>query len=252
MADSLLSLCTTAAWPALPENWPLTWSLAPATVLPLALLLVLGLRHMARTGATAAQRRLWLGGWAVLAAALVSPLCRLGATLVAGHMAQLMLIATLAGALLAAGSRRPAVPAPTGAAALCYGAVLWLWHLPPVYTLTLADPTAHVLAYGALAAASWWFWHAVRGSAGLPAAGAVPVLLFTLAHTGLLGALLTFAARPYYPVQAGGATAWGLAPLEDQQLAGLLMWVPGGIAYGGAALATAMRWLETPTDTAAA
>jgi putative membrane protein len=66
----------------------------------------------------------------------------------------------------------------------------------------------------------------------------------TSMHSGALGALLTFAPVPWYPAYAGKAAAWGLTPLEDQQLAGLVMWVPAGVAYLLASLALFARWLH--------
>jgi cytochrome c oxidase assembly factor CtaG len=64
-----------------------------------------------------------------------------------------------------------------------------------------------------------------------------------MTHTSLLGALLTFAPRVLYGVQTMHAGDWGLTPLQDQQLAGLVMWVPAGTIYAGAALAFAALWI---------
>jgi cytochrome c oxidase assembly factor CtaG len=63
-------------------------------------------------------------------------------------------------------------------------------------------------------------------------------------HTGLLGALLTFSSRVWYPRYSETTEAWGLTPLEDQQLSGLVMWVPPGVVYLFAALLLLFRWLE--------
>ncbi|HJX87338.1 MAG TPA: cytochrome c oxidase assembly protein, partial [Gemmatimonadales bacterium] len=71
---------------------------------------------------------------------------------------------------------------------------------------------------------------------------AVLSLFLTGLYTGALGALITFAGTPWYPAYRSTA-AWGLSPLEDQQLAGLVMWMPGGVAYLVAALALTARWL---------
>jgi cytochrome c oxidase assembly factor CtaG len=70
------------------------------------------------------------------------------------------------------------------------------------------------------------------------------VYLFTTAvHTSALGALMTFARRPWYPEYANRAAAWGLTPLADQQLAGMIMWIPAGVVYMVAALLVMRRWL---------
>ena len=76
--------------------------------------------------------------------------------------------------------------------------------------------------------------------------GAVIALFTTAVHTSLLGALLTFSDRLWYPIYAPATAAWGLTPLEDQQLAGLIMWIPGGLAYLIAALALLATWLGEP------
>jgi putative membrane protein len=69
--------------------------------------------------------------------------------------------------------------------------------------------------------------------------------LFTTAvHTGVLGALMTFSRTPWYPSYMTGASSWGLTPLADQQLAGLIMWIPASLAYLVAALVIMRRWLR--------
>ncbi len=286
MLSDLASLCTLGALPALPQDWWRAWSLSPAALLPLAALWALCLR---RDPADGPRDRGWrLAGAGLLAVALVSPLCRLAATLVAGHMAQLMVLALAAPALLArgglvrslrgalnraaggrAGPRRAApaasdgaaAPAPVdrraafagpdawpagglGAAAFAYGLALWLRHVPAVYDALLARPAAQWAGTLAVVAVSAWFWTAVADCRGARRGAAMLALLGTMAHTGMLGALLTFAPAAFYPLQAGGAAAWGLLPLQDQQLAGLVMWVPGNLAYLAAALALGLGWLR--------
>ncbi|RYF66368.1 MAG: cytochrome c oxidase assembly protein, partial [Comamonadaceae bacterium] len=149
-------------------------------------------------------------------------------------------------AVLAAGWRAPLRSGGTAlaAATVVHGGLLWLWHLPVVYALTLTSGAVHLGMTAALALASFAFFHQVL-HAGPAQRGAVLVaLLLTLTHTGLLGALLTFAGTPLYPLQAPGARAWGLAPLADQQIAGLIMWVPGGLGYMGVALGLALHWAQ--------
>jgi cytochrome c oxidase assembly factor CtaG len=69
-------------------------------------------------------------------------------------------------------------------------------------------------------------------------------LFTTSLHTSLLGALLTFSSRVWYPAYASSTAVWGLTPLEDQQLAGLIMWVPAGLAYLAATLVILGSWLK--------
>jgi hypothetical protein len=70
-------------------------------------------------------------------------------------------------------------------------------------------------------------------------------VIATMAHTGALGVLLTFASRPLYPAYVGRTAAWGLTALEDQQLAGLVMWIPAGVGYLVAALVFTRRWIDS-------
>ena len=91
-----------------------------------------------------------------------------------------------------------------------------------------------------LVTALLFWWSLLRRSPGAAAGG----LVLTMLHTSLLGALLALAPRVLYPAQTAAARLWGLSPLEDQQLAGLLMWVPAGTVYAGAALWFAARWIR--------
>lgn len=130
-------------------------------------------------------------------------------------------------------SRRPLT------CALLHAAAIWFWHAPGPYIAAVQNPALHVLEHACFLFTGWLFWwSALRpGRAGLlPAALA---LLLTVMHTGLLGALLSFASLPLY---GSGDRALADA-LADQQLAGLVMWVPGGLVYLLAAVWAAWRWL---------
>jgi cytochrome c oxidase assembly factor CtaG len=166
-------------------------------------------------------------------------------------MVQHLILVALAPPLLIAGAApmrtlfwrnrpRPSalVLSPAIAAGL-YGLAIWFWHIPYFYEVALTSALAHLAMVGSLLAAALLFWSAIfAASRHAEHAGmAVLVLLGTLVHTGLLGALLSMSRAVWYPVMSAGSTAWGLSPIEDQQLAGLLMWVPMGLVYLLAALA---------------
>lgn len=108
---------------------------------------------------------------------------------------------------------------------------IWFWHTPKFYNLALASPWWHLAEHICFALVAGLFWWAVLGRR---TAAALPALLFTFMHTGLLGALLTFAQTPWYGDSHD---------LQDQQLAGLIMWVPGGLPYLIACVWCALRWL---------
>jgi cytochrome c oxidase assembly factor CtaG len=251
---SLLSLCLADRTGVTPGTLWSAWSFAPQAVLPLLAALALyagGLLSARAQGAgpvPAWRAACFAAGWMVLAAALVSPLCRLAATLVSAHMVQHVLLVAVAPVLVALGTplaamaagepRVPSRPPRVLEITVLYGLAIWLWHFPPAYTLVLLDGTLHTLAYAALIAVSIGFWSSVVRGGMTGDLRCMPALFVTLVHTGLLGALLTFSGRTWYPVLAGGAQSWGLTPLADQQLAGLIMWAPMSAIYLGAALCT--------------
>jgi len=113
--------------------------------------------------------------------------------------------------------------------------VLTMWHWPPIYASALRRPELHALEHAAFLGASVLLWESIRRPRFHP--GLRLFVLFAAATQGvLLGAAITLAPAPWYPLHAAGARAWGLSPLDDQRLAGLVMWVPGGVSYLLAAL----------------
>jgi cytochrome c oxidase assembly factor CtaG len=133
-----------------------------------------------------------------------------------------------------------------------HAAALWIWHAPGLFQLTLVNETVHAaqhLSFLGSALLFWWSLFYVRGQTGY---GAGVLYIFTTAvHTSILGALLTFSTRIWFPAYARSARAWGLTPLEDQQIGGLIMWVPAGIIYVAVALFLFAAWLrESDTRTA--
>jgi putative membrane protein len=125
---------------------------------------------------------------------------------------------------------------------------VWLWHSSFMYGLALRYEAAHVLEHAMFLVSAVWFWNIALGGLRRPprAVGTSVLMLFTIALQGvLLSAMLTFSEYPWYREYLDTAPRWGLTPLEDQQLAGLIMWIPGGLVYTGAALAVIYRWIGT-------
>jgi len=257
------------------------WSFEAWVIVPLALSFAwftVGTLRLLRRGAHAgpARRRavFFFAGWTVLALALVSPLHAAGARSFAAHMLEHELLMLVAAPLLVlsapVGVALWALPAPArhalgaighapgwlalwdacagllGATAL-QAAALWLWHAPMLFGLALAHRGWHVAQHACFMATALLFWHAAwrqRGRAG----PVVLALFFTATVSGALGAFMAFARSPWYAGYAAlGLAPMGLTPLEDQQLAGLLMWVPGGLVHAGAALWLLARGLR-PAD----
>ena len=214
-----------------------------------ALLYALGLRRLwgkagAGRGITLANAACFAAGWAVLAAALLSPLHHAAERLVWAHMVQHELLMVVAAPLIVLGRPLEAfgwvvpfrVPRllsdPTFAWGL-HAVALWAWHAPFLFEAAVRNPWVHLVQHTSffLPAVIFWWTVLAPGARALPA---VMSLLTTMMHTGALGALMTFSRAPWY-------AGFGL---EDQQLAGLVMWVPAGLAYPLAALFLLSRALR--------
>jgi putative membrane protein len=231
--------------------------------------------HAAGTGRGVRRRDAWAfaTGWMFLALALLSPLHALGGVLFSAHMAQHELLMTVAAPLLVLG--KPLIPfvwalSPrwrrvTGrwasaksiarpwaalthpaAAFLVHGAAIWIWHLPSLYDAAVTSEAMHAAQHATFFGTALLFWwvvfHPSPARGGTPAA--IGILFGTVLHTGALGAALTLMPRLVYSAYAATTVPWGLMPTDDQQLGGLIMWVPGGLAYIVAALALVARMLR--------
>jgi putative membrane protein len=224
-----------------PAPGDVAWNADPV----LAGVLLLGLLAAWAAGA---ERRMLLAGWGVLALALVSPLCNLSVALFSARVAQHLVLLTVAAPLLAlAFPARHWGPGRLAAASGAFALALWAWHMPGPYAATFRSDLVYWVMQGSLFATAAWLWHGLlRGAAARPDAVLLAGLA-TAAQMGALGALLTFAPRPLFAPHGLTTLAWGLTPLEDQQLGGLLMWVPGGLAFALVALPALARALRPGT-----
>jgi putative membrane protein len=219
-------------------------------------------------------------GIIVLGGALVSALDTLAARLFSAHMVQHELMMVVAAPLLVLG--RPlatwawglperlrtrlwrathwgpiahawsVLVHPLGAWSL-HAVVLWVWHVPALFLLALAHPWWHFLQHASFLASAALFWWPVvqQGRARAPSGVAIVYLFTTMLHTGALGALLAFAGSAWYHPNPAATLPYDLTALEDQQLAGLVMWIPAGAVYVIAALYLMHRWLrESPATDA--
>jgi cytochrome c oxidase assembly factor CtaG len=216
-----------------------------------------------------------LAGWFSLAAALVSPLHWLGEHLFTFHMieheiimavsAPLIVLARPVGTLLwslprgvrwgmGRLMRHPTIRATWSwlsagrNATVLHGIAIWAWHAPMLFDAAVADPLLHRLQHLSFFATAVLFWWSVfrRSETGTAAWH----VFITMLHTSVLGALMALAPRVLYQQQTAAAASWGLTPLEDQQLAGIIMWVPAGTIYAGAALALIAIWIRRAGKTA--
>jgi cytochrome c oxidase assembly factor CtaG len=250
------------------------WTLTPSILIPLAgslLLYVFGaarlFRRAHRSRAVLRRRSLLFAvGWLTLAAAAVSPLHEAGENSFTLHMLEhelLMLVAapllvlsrplesmlwawpTSARKIIGGWARSSLVQGSwrflSGAvsATVLQAAALWLWHAPMLFELALANDAWHIAQHLSFLISALLFWSAMfhnkqaHGGRGLAAL----CLFATSVISGALGALMAFSESPWYPRYAAlGLAPFGLTPVEDQQLAGLLMWIPGGLVHAIAAL----------------
>jgi putative membrane protein len=119
--------------------------------------------------------------------------------------------------------------------------VFWAWHAPPLYSAALSsDALFWAMQASLLGSATLWWARLRQAEAG----AAVIALLATMVLMGLLAALLIFAGSAFYEPHWLTTQAWGFSPLEDQQLAGILMWVPGSAIYLLVALTVLYRSLR--------
>lgn len=258
------------------------WSFEPWALVPLLLSLALYLAGLARLWARAEHsmptvRRnaaLFLFGWLTLTAATISPLHEGGEHSFTLHMIEHEVIMLVAAPLMALS--RPlgvmlwALPArgrvglsnwarggavgwawrhasAPVAATIIQVAVIWLWHAPVLFEQALRHDGWHVVQHICFLFSALLFWWAMLfGRAGRAGFGVSALCLFvTSLAEGALGALMTFSISPWYADYAAmGMGLLGLTPEEDQQLAGLVMWIPGGMIHAGAALILLVRWLE--------
>ncbi|WP_101927570.1 MULTISPECIES: cytochrome c oxidase assembly protein [Luteimonas] len=258
-----------AAHAVLPEGDPPTlatsWTFSPWLLVPLLLgtsLYALGVARLwARAGRGRGVSRLevaaFAAGIAAISMAMVWPLDAFGEYALSAHMGQHMTLLALAPPLLLAarpfavasvalprraahalhrGLHRPmtALARALTPATIVHVAVMWGWHLPGATTAALGSEPLHWAMHASFLLAGLWFWAAVWRRLRAPDAGATSGLVALVAvmmPMGFLGALLTFAPRLLYPVYTDRAMLVGLDPLVDQQLAGLVMWVPGALPY---------------------
>jgi putative membrane protein len=222
------------------------WNLDPILITALLLITVLyavsALRQRECIAPKWRQACFYLG-WAITAAALVSPLCPLSVSLFAGRVGQHMILVLIGAPLVAAGRPLAVIAslwasreehrrsqgiwaAPICAAAL-FAALLWFWHAPAPYAETFRSTSVYWSMHVTLYGAALWLWSSLIDAPPSKALQVVLAGIVSSVQMGFLGALITFAPRPLYTPHLLTTAAWNLTPLQDQQLGGAIMWVPG-------------------------
>jgi cytochrome c oxidase assembly factor CtaG/polyferredoxin len=242
-----------------------SWTIRPAVVLPAVAVALLYLRGVRRMPASFPRWRVaaFLGGIATLVVAVASPLDAFGGLLLSAHMLQHVILMMVAPALVLLGA--PGVPLlrglPTAVAKdglgpflawrrlrqvgdlvvhpvfawLAFVVCTWVWHVPAAYEFALRAPGWHATEHAMFLATALLFWFPVvqpwPSRARWPRWTMVPYLVLADAQNTVLAALFTFSDRVIYPIYASVPRLGGMTPLDDQAAAGVIMWVPGSIAY---------------------
>lgn len=172
----------------------------------------------------------------------VSPFCALGSALFTVRIVHDVMLAALLAPLIVAAFRleKKNMPGSLTVWTVIHGITFWLWHAPPLYEAAMGSDAVFWLMQMSIVTTAVAWWSKVVSS---PAPAAATALLATMVAMGALGALLTFAHRAYYAPHWLTTQPWGLSPLEDQQIAGIVMWAPASLVYLIAALAILYRSL---------
>lgn len=261
-SDANVQLPYCGAPPAPDVVWS-RWNLDPFLIAALILLLggylVAFKRHSARVGLTPYHRIAFAAGWVLTVAALISPLCPLSVSLFSARIAQHMLLTLIAAPLVVLGrvDRLLLAPGPphvpqvaarwlgwaTGGAGsmLLFILALWFWHAPGPYAATFANALIYWLMHITVFGAALLVWNVLLDPTPEKAAVAIFVGLATTLQMTFLGAIITLTPQLLYSPHALTTLAWGMTPQVDQQLGGIIMWVPGCSIFLLATLATLRR-----------
>lgn len=223
--------------------------------------LTLGKRRRSGQAIEHKQAIAFIGGITAIFVALISPLDALGSALFSAHMAQHLILMLVAAPLLAFGTptiiilwglpkqwrlifSKKQLHEPFESVWRVMGnplviwslhvAATWLWHLPSLYQATLQSDFIHSLQHSSFLGTALLYWWSILHPSRKKAMsyGIAIISLFGMAvQSSVLGALLTFSESVWYPAYDLSVAAWGLTALQDQQLAGVVMWVPPGILY---------------------
>jgi putative membrane protein len=228
------------------------WNFDPWLIGALAVAALLWLVYANRKGSvlTGSRNAMFWAGFAITALAFVSPLCALSMSLFSARVAQHLVLTLAAAPLLAAAL--PPLPAGRmpwiALGTVLFAAAFWFWHFPVPYSATLASDPVYWTMHVTLLGSAILFWRGMIGLRAGTLGGAVLGAAFSTVQMSLLSALLFFSTRSWHGWHETTTWPWGLSPLEDQQLAALLMWVPGALVFLLILLALAGTWLASALD----
>ena len=259
------------------------WTIEPWVTIPLILSILIYVwgtynvwkRAGRGHGITTRQWISFVGAVLVLVLALMSPLDAWSADLFSAHMVQHLILMLIAAPLLVSSDFQLALlwALPRSRAQslgngfnqsrpvsgtwrvlnqpvfvwILFTLAMWLWHASVFFQAALHSEMIHTLEHISFLITSmlfWWILFKHNRPDHVHYAMTLPFLFLTVLQSGILGALMTFSERPWYPDYAHSVTNWGMTPLQDQQLAGLIMWVPGGAVFTLLTIGYFAAWLR--------
>lgn len=267
------SLLTHTGAPLRPHDVWTAWQFDPLVWVGLIAVAVLHWRGW-RPADGAGRAWAWWTGWIALVVALISPVDAVAGVLVSAHMVQHILLVAVAAPLIAASAPGAALvrgaPAPVrsfmvsvpsrlglgvkglrllrGAAArwLLFVGAFWIWHASVLYGAAVESRWVHALEHTSFLATGLLLWSVIVGPRRVRVdRGQAVVMVFLLGlQSVLLATLITFATSAWYEPYSAPAPGWGLDPLADQQLAGVVMWVPSGVILTSLGIWLMIGWLR--------
>jgi putative membrane protein len=224
-----------------------------------------------RVAPSTTQRALFVAGLVVLFASLNGPVHDLSDYyLFSGHMVQHLLLTLILPPLLLAGLTgemlRPLLRhrAAMAAARLLtspfscfaiFNVVLAAWHLPPLYNAAMADHNVHIaehLMFIATATLMWWPYFSPLPE--LPRLAYPGQMLYSFLMSlpmSIVAIYIAMADHVLYPAYSSAPRLWGITPLQDQQIGGLIMWIPGGLFFYLVMTVVFFKWSKRQEDSTA-
>ncbi len=252
------------------DFWLTQWNIEPSIIIGTVLITGLYLyaigpyrkRHFPHEPIKTGQTIAFLSGMLIMFLSLVSPLDELGDSyLFSAHMVQHLFLTIVGPPLLLLGTPEWMVKKALSnraifkvAKVLTYPVVafvlfnvdFWLWHAPPLYNATLENQGIHILEHLTFIIFSLCYWWPIfspsKDLPPLPIGGQILYLFLSGMPSVLLGAGLTF-SPPLYAPYVVAPRIWGISAATDQQLGGLIMWVPVSIFYIVIMSVLFIRWM---------
>jgi putative membrane protein len=204
--------------PPLPTELLTRWTFDPVLIAGLIAAFAIGIRN-------AAERKRFTGAWTLVAFLFVSPLCAASMALFSARVAQHILLTLVAAPLLAASL--PKLRLPPMPLAVVFALLFWFWHAPAPYQATLEGDLTYWAMHLSLFSSATLMFAAFQATPEQ----SIPAAALTGAQLTLFAVVLTLAPSPWHSWHTLTTIPYGLGPLADQQLAGALMWVAGGLLF---------------------